>query len=383
MTLKLKIDRFQFGKSWQLAEKVVNPKSPLEPLKGVYCDARGDVVRLVASDLKTGISLIAEGVTVIEPGEAILPCTTFGELLKKAAEQIVELTIDECKGTLKSGRNRYKISTYPVDGYPELPTAENAKPLITCKRAEFLDAITSGSSSCENGKDLFPKYLGCTYFKQHPDKLDVTSTDGKSLSLYRLPYESVGKVQKDFLVPVYSIKELQRSLASYRGDEDVTVSVDGTTMFATMGSLSMNVRLAESTFPNYERIMDINEQLTIEVDKNHLVSALERLNIIVRGDVHQVFWIMNKDSSSIRLVGRSPDSGEGTEEVSVESKTGDSLTISFNSELMLRTLKAFKGDFVTMKFTHPDGPLHVVDGSPLLYMLMPMKMKPGDLDDVI
>ena len=81
--MKLEITQSVFMKFWNMAERVTGAKSTMPTLASILCEAGEDGVTLNSTDLKTTIRVKADGVTVVEPGTAILPLKVVGELFKK------------------------------------------------------------------------------------------------------------------------------------------------------------------------------------------------------------------------------------------------------------------------------------------------------------
>ncbi|MBQ3585175.1 MAG: DNA polymerase III subunit beta, partial [Synergistaceae bacterium] len=82
--MKLEIERQDFLKAWQNAEKLANAKSAKEAIAGVLIIASEDnTVILEATDLKTSIRCNAKGANVLEPGKAVIPAAIFGAMLRK------------------------------------------------------------------------------------------------------------------------------------------------------------------------------------------------------------------------------------------------------------------------------------------------------------
>ena len=69
--MKLEITKQEFMKSWQIAERTVNPRSTITSLTGILCRPATveTAVLLEATDLKTSVTCVVEGVRVIEEGE--------------------------------------------------------------------------------------------------------------------------------------------------------------------------------------------------------------------------------------------------------------------------------------------------------------------------
>ncbi len=375
--MKLTIDRSTFLKSWGMAEKVVNPKSTIEAMKGVLVDARGDQCKLVASDLKTGVELIAGGVTITEPGLEVLPASNIGNLLKKVSDDTVDITINEGRGTLKAGKNRYKFTCIPSDGYPQLPSHESAKLWFTTSRDELIQAVTEGSISC-SPKDDFPKYLSAVYFKGMGDKVDICSTDGRRLSLTHIATDTGDKTEK--LIPVTAAKDMIKFLHGADKDTPVEVKYDANIVYVVSGESSINMRSVEATFPNYERIMNPSLKTFVECDKFDLIKSLERISIFAGLGNQGIFKLSPNEDLSIHA--KSPENGEGMEIVPLTVK-GDPITLMLNMGYLLDGLKGFDAQDIKIGLAGPDAQVMLTsDHSKLLYMLMPMKMKPSDLEDL-
>ncbi|MGI6253928.1 MAG: DNA polymerase III subunit beta, partial [Aminivibrio sp.] len=108
--MKLQINKSEFMKYWQIAERCISSKSAINALTGVLVKAGAEsgesIVRLEATDLKTSVKCLAGGALTEEEGEAVLPVKTVGELLKKAPSDIFTLSVKDGTGLILSGRNR-------------------------------------------------------------------------------------------------------------------------------------------------------------------------------------------------------------------------------------------------------------------------------------
>jgi len=129
--MKLLVKKAPFIKSWLLAERSTGSRSALTVLTGVKCIADENSVTLQATDLKTSIRCIAEGVEVQAPGEAVFPVKVVGELFKKAPTDTFTIEVDEGKAKINCGeKNHYKFTTYPVSEFPKLPKSEESRPFL-------------------------------------------------------------------------------------------------------------------------------------------------------------------------------------------------------------------------------------------------------------
>jgi len=92
--MRLQINKGEFMKNWQIAERSASSKSTINSLTGVFIrtSETDNSILMEATDLKTSVKCVSQGVLVEEEGEAVLPVRLVGELFKRndhrRAEQV-------------------------------------------------------------------------------------------------------------------------------------------------------------------------------------------------------------------------------------------------------------------------------------------------------
>jgi DNA polymerase-3 subunit beta len=209
--LKLKIDKIAFLKSWSLAEHAANVSGSMNIFGTIHLTADENGVVLQATDIKTSIICTADGVKVIEPGEAVIPIKGVADLFKKSSASEFTLDVDEGKALMKSGKSRYRFSTYPVKDFPKLPSSSGASIFCSLKASALSSAIDKGTL-CASPQDEFPAYLGAGYFEIKDGELYVVSTDKKRLAFCRTEindFEETVDVTS-LLLPFKALRGLQK-----------------------------------------------------------------------------------------------------------------------------------------------------------------------------
>ncbi len=375
--MKIELDRLEFLKAWQMAERSSSTKSTISAVSGILITASEERTCLEATDFKTAIRCSAQGVRTVVPGSAVLPVRIFGEFLKKMPHDKVSLEIDDEKGTLSAGRNRTRFATWPVSEFPGIPRSDGAEPLCTILAADLVRAVTEGSVASSTPAD-FPKYLGTCLLKVQKDLLKVVATDGKRLSLSRCPCETGADV--DLLLPVPALKELGRLLMGNAPESRIEVLHDGSTVWFRLEGLEFSARRVESSFPNYEKILTPGASTTLRIQRDELLPALERIDIMVRGTMTRLVVLYLSPGGEFRLTGRAPELGT-TVEVLDSSVDGDPLRVGFNVGFLQDGLKALGSGEIRVDFNGEEGQTRLLrEGSEdFLYMLMPARLSPQDL----
>ncbi|MDR2779965.1 MAG: DNA polymerase III subunit beta, partial [Synergistaceae bacterium] len=93
--MKIQINKESFVKTWNLAERNASTSGSMNIFSTVRLSAESSNVELQATDIRTSIICKAAGVTVIEPGEAVIPIKGVSDLFKKAGSSDFTLHVDE------------------------------------------------------------------------------------------------------------------------------------------------------------------------------------------------------------------------------------------------------------------------------------------------
>ena len=380
--MKIEISRSEFLKAWQMAERSSSARSTVGSLGGVLATAMEDKVMLSATDLKTSIKCVAGGTNVLKDGSAIFPVRVLGELFKKAPTDVISVEIEGEKGVLISGRNKTRFSTWPFEDFPKLAQSDSADVLCDVLASDFLRILSEGSIA-SSPTDDFPKYLGACLIQFKSGLLHVVSTDGHRLSLSRCTCESQSQNDVDLLLPILSVRELQRLLQGVGQDKSgagvVRILYDGSMAWFQMGGVEFSIRRVESSFPNYERILNPNTTTSMLLNRTDLLSALDRVDIIVRSHTRLVVMHI-APGEELKLTGRAPEFGTATEMLDA-TISGDALKAGFNVGFVQDGLKSLSFDSVKMSLNGEAGQMTIRrDGSDdFLYMLMPVRVTEQDV----
>ena len=375
--MKLAVNKKQFLGSWSLAERSTSAGGTVSILSSILIKASAESVILQATDIKTSVICRAAGVTVLEPGEAVFPIKMVSDLFKKAPGEEFTLDVDGGKVVLKAGRSKYNFSTYPVSEFPALPSSDEADVFCSIPAGELAKVLDEGTLAASAGEE-FPLYLSSANLQIISSRLNIVSTDTRRLALSAAPVLD-GKEGESALLPMKGIKELQRILGSLTPETEVKVLFDGAQFYFKTETLEFTVRRVESKFPPYEKILPKHSTLDVLTDRGELISALERVDVIVRDFNRMVVLDMAPESPFV-LRGKAPDFGQAKEEIEAET-TGDKLRIAVNSKFFLEALKVLRDPQVKLLFNGQSGHMSVRrgDGDDFLCLIAPINLSEEEL----
>lgn len=375
--MKLAVNKKQFLGSWSLAERSTSAGGTVSILSSILIKASAESVILQATDIKTSVICRAAGVAVLEPGEAVFPIKMVSDLFKKAPGEEFTLDVDGGKVVLKAGRSKYNFSTYPVSEFPALPSSDEADVFCSIPAGELAKVLDEGTLAASAGEE-FPLYLSSANLQIISSRLNIVSTDTRRLALSAAPVLD-GKEGESALLPMKGIKELQRILGSLTPETEVKVLFDGAQFYFKTETLEFTVRRVESKFPPYEKILPKHSTLDVLTDRGELISALERVDVIVRDFNRMVVLDMAPESPFV-LRGKAPDFGQAKEEIEAET-TGDKLRIAVNSKFFLEALKVLRDPQVKLSFNGQSGHMSVRrgDGDDFLCLIAPINLSEEEL----
>jgi DNA polymerase-3 subunit beta len=373
--MKLRVQKTEFNKWWQFVERTAVSKSTINTQGGVLCTVSEESITLEATDLKTSVRCVPNGVSADATGAVILPAKLLGELFKKIPVEEFSVDIKAEKGVFTAGRNKTRFTTYAVNDFPKIPSSESANLFCEILAGDLFRVINEGMVASSQG-DSFPSYLGTCFFHAKENSLSVVSTDSHRLALSQA--DCVCESDSDILLPILSVKELQRLLSGVISDVKVVVLTDGAVSWFRMGDIEFSIRRIEASFPNYTKILNPKKTTTMICDRSNLVNALDRIDVIVR-DFTRVVVMKLSPSGELRLSGRSPNVGTGIEVVDANI-VGEPLTVGFNLSYIQDGLKAFKDTDIQLSFDGNSGQVTIVapNRDNFLYMTMPVKISEED-----
>lgn len=371
--MKLLVDKAKFLKSWNMTERSAGHRSTISVLSGVKCEASDEGVFLKATDLKTSINCVADGVEVSTAGSAIFPVKIIGEFFKKAPGESFTIGVEKGKATVISGNSIYTFSTYPVSEFPKLPSSKNAQPFFRVSCGDLRRFLDEGTFSGSPGEE-FPQYLSAGLIQtDEEERVRIVSTDGRRLSMSQGSVTVEGEPDQ-VLLPLAGLRELQRAISVVETNEEIRVLKDDAQVYFLTENMEFSVRRVESRFPPYEKVLSSDRTSWLTIDRELFIETLERAEVIVR-DFSRMVVFMISPGGSLKIQAKAPEVGEAFEEIPGECD-GEPLKIAFNVRYLLEGLRALHGSVAHLSFNGPNGQMTLSRPreDSFMYILMPITL---------
>ncbi len=375
--MKLLVQKNAFLKNWNMAERSASSAGASSILSTVRIKANHENVELFATDIKTSLVCKTQGITVQEPGEVVLPIKMVGDIFKKIESDEFSLVVKEGKATVMAGKSRYKFTVYPVEEFPRFPSSEGARKFCTIKAQDFSSALVEGTLAASVTEE-FPQYLSSAYFQMDAECMRVVTTDTRRLALCKVAVTE-GLAGESIILPMKGLREFEKVLATLLPDSDVHFLHDDSQAYFVCEGVEFSIRKVESRFPPYEKIIPQGQTTWMIIDRQQLLAALERIDIVVR-DFNRLVLFQLSPGGECTLRGRAPEMGNAVEELSAEID-GEPVKVAVNSRFFLDGLRVLKDPSVRICFNGTEG--HVLikkkDTEDYLCLVAPIAMSEEEL----
>jgi DNA polymerase-3 subunit beta len=347
-----------------------NPIVPI--LENFLLALEGNKLTVTASDLQT-VMITEIEVESSEKGAIAIPAKLLLDTLRGLPEQPITLQVNaETFGTeIISDNGRYKLSgENPID-FPKTPSVNRGQSVDLSSSA--LSAAISNTLFATSTDDLRPAMTG-VFVQMGAENATFVATDGHRLVRYRRS-DIRSDVDTSMIVQRKALNLLKSCLPS----EDVPVKAEFTqsNAFFSFGNIRMICRLIDERFPDYENAIPTNNQNTLTINRQEILSSLRRISIYSNRTTHQVRLKMSLND----LVISAEDldySNEANERLMCEYN-GDDMEIGFNAKFLIEVLGNMSSKTITFELSAPNRagliiPVDQEENEDVLMLVMPVML---------
>ncbi len=343
-------------------------------------DRESGLISLTAFDLNLGIQ-VKFPANILQEGGITLPARLLNDIVSRLPDGDVSLEVqtETSTATILCGSGRYELRGLPASEFPELPQIVHGQ--ISYLPVEAVLAGLNGSLFAAS-TDETKRVLTGVHVKLNPTGLEFAATDGHRLAVVETPYSAEepalppqAVADLEVTVPARALRELERMLNQY-AEGMIAVQFDQTQMLFQGVQQTMTSRLLDGAYPDYHRLLPLqfNHQVTLE--RKALVSALERVAVLADQKNNIVKITIDELNQEVALAVDTPEVATGQESLPAQVAGGD-IEIAFNVKYFLDGLKAINTTDVLLRMNTPTSPavLTPIGGTKITYLIMPVQIK--------
>ena len=372
--MKVTVERSELLKSLGHVHRVVERRNTIPILANVLMRADHGKLSLKATDLDIEVTdtIAAE---VGPGGSTTVPAHMFFDIVRKLPEGsqvVVESSGERAALAIRAGRSRFTLQTLPESDFPDLAPGDMTHK-FTLKAGDLKRLIDKTQFAISTEETRY--YLNGIYLHAagtaKAQTLRAVATDGHRLAQMELELPKGAEGMPGIIVPRKTVAEVQRLLED--NDAEVLLELSPGKIRFTVADVVLTSKLIDGTFPDYARVIPVNNDKELVVDKKEFEAAVDRVSTVSseRGRAVKLSITGGKLSLSVT----NPDSGSANEEIEVEYES-DPIDIGFNSRYLLDIAAQIESEAAVLKLADPGSPTLITDkdSKGALYVLMPMRV---------
>jgi DNA polymerase-3 subunit beta len=372
--MELVVRKNELLRELQLFQGIVERKNTIPILANVLLEAKGDQVRMLATDLEVALRSSCAA-SVAKGGSLTLPAKKLYEIIKALPE--TDVRIEQDKNGVKVAADRFdsRMQTLPREDFPTLPESTGTARASLARTS--LKEMVAKTQFAITGEDT-RYFLNGALFVLRSDTMSLVATDGHRLALVTVtrggqvealkPGDEVKRI-----LPKKTLLELGKLLTD--GDGDIQYDAGENHLFFDVGGRVLISRMIDGQFPAYERVIPKGNDKLIEFERERLTNAVKRVALLSNERSRAVKFEI--DTGKVEVTSSSSEFGEAREQLPVDY-TGTAMTISFNAQYVLDFLNVVETDLVSLSLKDevsqavmkPVG----AEGYDYTYVIMPMRI---------
>lgn len=375
--MRIEIDKDQLMDAIGIADSIIPSRSVNAILSNCLFNVIKDEIEIISTDneigIKTRIDAMADGeVSFTADGKR------FYGILKELPRGVVYIDVNDSfaldiRTKAETVKGHYKLIGTSADDYPDLPAFYN-KEAVELKQSELKRVIKKVMYAAATD-NLKPVYNGIYLVSEDKNKITMVATDSRRLSIISEEIENPVSLDEGIIIPLKTIHELFRLLTP---EGMCSFSITKNQCFFKIGDTEIMSRVIDGQFPNYKQVIPQDYEIIATVQTDKFLNSLRRAMIFTREPSNRV--ILHFSSERLVIEAKTPDLGEAEEEISIETDSGEEISIGINAQFLLEALREMESNTVAVGITGQMSPLTISPDNNRNYVavIMPIKIKSAD-----
>ena len=367
------ISKSEFYEALHKVVGVVPQKTTISILTCILMELKDSQLSLTGTDLEISVTL-SLGVESSEEGAVAVPAKLLVEIVRELPDVPVNIIADSNdRIILKTEKGEYKIATQPREDFPNI-TVEESEHNFSIE-SNHLATMTNKTIFAVSADELRPTLTGINVELVDSDLIFV-ATDGHRLSkvVYKNFQAEAIEQHLRMIVPTKALNLLLRNLEKA---DKVNVQIGEDHVVFRLDNAIIYSKLISGTYPNYERVLPSDNDKTLRVNRELLISTLRRVSIFSSSLTNQVRLELSPDE--IIIHSEDIEFGAEAKETIPGVFSDEWLQIGYNSVYLLDILRHI--DTEEVQFDLKDGGsaaiIHPVDqpeNEEIVMLLMPIRI---------
>ena len=331
--------------------KVVNAKNALSILDNFLLEVKEDSLYITGSDQETVMTAKLEITNQGLDGKIAINAKRLMDVVKEVSNFPLTFEIEEtnCSVDLLFPGGHFQFMGVDAAEYPQNFETDDLSIEMTIP-TEVIQRGLDFTLFAISTESIRPMMTG-VYWDFHENDITFVGSDTHKLVRY-INTSFQPNRETSFILPGKPAAIL-RSLIG-KDTESVKIRKDEKSAIFAFGDFRLGCRFVKGNYPNYNRVIPIDNPNEMTVDRTALAAAMRRVSLFASKASSLVK--MSMDENNVSLQSQDLDYSTRAEERISCSYEGTPLSIGFNSVYMLEVLNNLPGDSIVVKLSDPGRP---------------------------
>ena len=361
----------------------VSNKNTITSIEGVLIETLDDGdIRISTYDMNKGIRATFTPSSVEEEGRYIINAQRLYQAVRVLPEDEFTLEVNEkLNCTISSGKASFSMFATKGEDFPNLPELVSDRGFeVSSSLLRTVIGKVSHSVAVADNRVM----LNGAFFSIKEGNMEVVSCDNYTLSKCKVKCDidsrsTDGTNSFSFIIPGHALAEIVKILPTdedykcifYVSRKHAIIKCDDITFFT---------RTIDSEYIDYNRITPKDNDIFVIVNRERLLSGLERANIIAEEKIQgsgKSYVKLSTDDQYLTLTSVSVN-GKVSDEMDC-LHTGNDIEIGFNCRYLINSVKVSEGENIKITLKSPTHaitiePAEESEDSSFFYMILPVRM---------
>lgn len=359
-----------------MLSKVIASKNVLPILEDFIFCLEGDTLHMTAADTENTMTTsvcITEGDG--NDGSFAINARNMMDALKNMADLPMTFSFDELTNKVKVSYQNglFTLPTEKPDEFPiTVPIKENGNVNVTIPENILQENIAR--TVFATAQDELRPVMNGIYFDLTEESLNIVASDGHQLVRNKI-FSITGSEENigSFILPkkpAHIMKNILRKV-----DAEVTIKADEQRVEFVTDTFTLNCRLIEGRYPNYNSVIPKNNPNTLTADRTNLMAALKRVSPFANDNSQLMKF--HVEPQTLRIEAEDYDFAKTAEESMTADYDGKSMKIGFKSSTLIGILDNIKAAEIDIQLADPSRaalilPSEQPEQQEILMLIMPM-----------
>ena len=360
----------------------VSNKNTITAIEGVLIETLDNgKIQISTYDMNKGFRASVEPVEIERTGRFIINAQRLYQTVRVLPDDDITFDInDKLNCEISCGKASFSMFALKGEDFPNLPDLVTDNGFTVS--AEVLRKMISKVVHSIADQDKRPMLCGA-FFKISDTGMEVVSCDSYRLSKCNIKCDisalTSGSVNYSFIIPGHALGELSKVLAD-GDDESVKFYLSRKHAIVNKGDVIFFTRTIDSEYIDYNRMIPRDNGIVVTIDKERLLSGLERANIIAEEKIQgsgKSYVKLSVKEQQLSLTSASVYGCVNDEMDCVHE--GEDIEIGFNCRFLIDAVKVAEGENLYIKLKNPNQAIMIEaveenDEFSYAYIIVPVRM---------